>query len=104
MKPSKYRVVITDCDHGSIEEEKEEFDRIGAELILAQVKEEEDLIGICKEADGIINQYSLLTRKVLENLPKCKVGARKGGGVDSIDIKAATEFGIIVANVPDYCM
>ena len=104
MKPSKYRVVITDCDHGSIEEEKEEFDRIGAELILAQVKEEEDLIGICKEADGIINQYSLLTRKVLENLPKCKVVARYGVGVDSIDIKAATEFGIIVANVPDYCM
>lgn len=25
-------------------------------------------------------------------------------GVDSIDLKAATEFGIIVANVPDYCI
>jgi D-3-phosphoglycerate dehydrogenase len=104
MKQHPYQVVITDCDHGSIEEEKEEFGRIGAELILAQVKEEKDLIRACKEADGLINQYSLLTRNVLEQLPKCKVLARYGVGVDSIDLKAATDLGIIVANVPDYCM
>ena len=99
-----YQVIITDCDHGSIEEEKEEFDRIGAELILAQVEREEDLIQVCKEADGLINQYALLTRRVFENLPKCKVVSRYGVGVDSVDLKAATDFGIIVANVPDYCM
>jgi D-3-phosphoglycerate dehydrogenase len=45
-----------------------------------------------------------LTRKVLENLPKCKVVARYGVGVDSIDLRAASDLGIIVANVPDYCM
>jgi D-3-phosphoglycerate dehydrogenase len=104
MERHRYQVVITDCDHGSIEEEKEELGRIGAELILAQVKEEKDLIRTCKEADGLINQYSLLTRTVLEQLPKCKVLARYGVGIDSIDLKAATDLGIIVANVPDYCM
>jgi D-3-phosphoglycerate dehydrogenase len=103
MGQSLYRVVITDCDHGSIEEEKEEFGQIGAELILAQVQEEKGLIRACKEADGLINQYSPLTRSVLENLPKCKVVARYGVGVDSVDLKAATDLGIIVANVPDYC-
>ena len=46
MEKYGYRVVITDCDHGSIEEEKEEFGRIGAELMLAQVKEEEDVIRV----------------------------------------------------------
>jgi D-3-phosphoglycerate dehydrogenase len=30
--------------------------------------------------------------------------ARYGVGVDSIDLGAATDLGIIVANVPDYCM
>jgi D-3-phosphoglycerate dehydrogenase len=104
MKKSQYRVVITDCDHGSINEEKEEFGRIGAELILAQVKEEEDLIRTCKDADGLVNQYALLTRKVFEHLPNCKVVSRYGVGVDSVDLKAATDLGIIVANVPDYCM
>jgi D-3-phosphoglycerate dehydrogenase len=104
MKEHPYQVIITDCDHGSIEEEKEVFGQIGAELILAQVQKEEDLIRVCKEADGLINQYALLTRMVFENLPKCKVVSRYGVGVDSVDLKAATDFGIIVANVPDYCM
>lgn len=104
MEQHSYRVVITDCDHGSIEEEKEEFGRMGAELILAQVQEERDLIRVCREADGLLIQYALLTRNVLENLPKCKVVSRYGVGVDSVDLKAATDLGIIVANVPDYCM
>jgi D-3-phosphoglycerate dehydrogenase len=104
MKQYPHQVVITDCDHGSVEEEKEEFARLGAELVLAQVRGEEELIRACKDADGLLNQYALLTRRVLENLPKCKVVARYGVGVDSIDLKAATDLGIIVANVPDYCI
>jgi D-3-phosphoglycerate dehydrogenase / 2-oxoglutarate reductase len=99
-----WKVVISDCDHGSIDEEKEEISRIGAELVFAQVKQEEDLIRLCRDADGVLNQYSLMTRKVLEGLPKCKVIARYGIGVDSIDLRAATDLGIIVANVPDYCV
>ena len=104
MEQHRWKVVITDCDHGSIEEEKKESGRIGAELILAQVKEEDDLIRTCKDADGLINQYALLTRRVLERLPNCKVVSRYGVGVDPVDLKAATDSGIIVANVPDYCM
>jgi D-3-phosphoglycerate dehydrogenase len=104
MEHPSWKVVITDCDQGSIEEEKEEFARIGGELVFAQLKEEEELIHACKDADGLLNQYALLTRNVLEHLPKCKVISRYGVGVDSIDLKAATDLGIIVANVPDYCM
>ena len=104
MEKNKFKVVITDCDHGFIDEEKEAFERMGAELVLAQVKEEDDLIRVCKEADGLINQYARLTRRVLENLPKCKVISRYGVGLDPVDLRAATDFGIIVANVPDYCI
>ncbi len=99
-----YQVVITDCDHGSIDEEVEELSRVGAKVSLVQAQEEKELIQSCREADGLLNQYALLTRRVLENLPKCKVISRYGVGVDSIDLKAATDLGIIVANVPDYCM
>lgn len=103
MKNHPYQVIITDCDHGSIEEEREEFRRIGAELILAQVREEEEIIQTCKEADGLIIQYAPLTKRVIEALPYCKVISRYGVGVDSVDLQAATDYGIIVANVPDYC-
>ena len=98
-----WEVVITDCDHGFVEIEKEELDRIGAGMTLAQVRSEEDVIRVCGQADGLLNQYAPLTRAVLERLPKCKVIAKYGVGVDTVDLKAATDFGIIVTNVPDYC-
>jgi D-3-phosphoglycerate dehydrogenase len=104
MEKNKFKVVITECDHGSIEEEKTEFGRIGAELLFAQIKEEEELIRVCEDADGLLIQYAFFTREVLQQLPKCKVIARYGVGVDSIDLRAATDLGIIVANVPDYCV
>jgi D-3-phosphoglycerate dehydrogenase len=104
MEKSKFKVVITECDHGSIEEEKAEFGRIGADLIFAQIKGEEELIQVCKDADGLLIQYAPLTREVLQQLPKCKVIARYGVGVDSIDLRAAIDLGIVVANVPDYCV
>ncbi len=98
-----WEVVITDCDHGYVTLEQEEMDRIGARLTLAQLKTEADVIRVCGEADGLLNQYAPLTRAVLERLPKCKVIARYGVGADTIDLKAATDLGVIVANVPDYC-
>jgi D-3-phosphoglycerate dehydrogenase / 2-oxoglutarate reductase len=104
MAQPKWKVVITDCDHPDIEEEKKIFTRIGVELIWAQTKEEKEILLACKEADGLLNQYALMTRRVLENLPRCKVIARYGVGVDSIDLRAATDLGIVVANVPDYCI
>ena len=104
MAHPNWKVVITDCDHGDIEEEKRIFGQMGAELSWLQLKTEEDLIRECRDADGLLIQYAPSTRKVLEQLPRCKVLSRYGVGVDSIDLKAATDFGIIVANVPDYCV
>ena len=104
MAHPNWKVVITDCDHQDIEEEKKVFTQIGAELIWAQAKEEKEILRVCKDAEGLLNQYALMTRKVLEKLPQCKVIARYGVGIDSIDLHAATDLGIVVANVPDYCV
>ena len=102
MDCPRWKVVITDCDHLDIEEEKKVFAQIGADLVWARLKQEDELIQECRDADGLLNQYTLMTRKVLENLPSLKAIGRYGVGVDSIDLKAATDLGIIVANVPDY--
>ena len=37
-------------------------------------------------------------------MPKCRVIARLGAGTDKIDVAAATAAGIVVTNVPDFCM
>jgi D-3-phosphoglycerate dehydrogenase len=43
-----------------------------------------------------------MTRRVMQQLPRCKIIARYGVGVDTVDLRAAADLGIIVSNVPDY--
>jgi D-3-phosphoglycerate dehydrogenase len=43
----------------------------------------------------------ITSRKVIEGLARCRVISRHGVGVDSIDLNAATERGIMVCNLPN---
>jgi len=95
----KFKVVITDSDYGSHEIEEEVLSSIGADLVKFQCKTEDDIIRCCSDADGLLNQYAPITRRVIENLQRARIIVRYGVGVDNIDIKAATERGIFVANV-----
>ncbi|HER25370.1 MAG TPA: C-terminal binding protein [Candidatus Atribacteria bacterium] len=104
MSNKKFKIIITDCDHPSVEIEKKILSEINPELTLETCTTEEDVIAVASDADGIINQYAPFTRKVIKSLKCCKIIARYGVGVDNIDVEAATEHNIIVANVPDYCV
>lgn len=100
----KIKIIITDCDHPSVEIEKKILNELEPEFILATCRSEDEVIEIAGDADGIINQYAPFTPRVIESLQKCKVICRYGVGVDNIDLEAATKNKIIVANVPDYCV
>jgi len=100
----KYKVVITEAEYKSFELEKEELNKIAAEVVVGQCKTEDEIIKIAKDADGLLVQYASITRRVIESFQKCKVIARYGIGVDSIDLEAATEHGICIVNVPKYCI
>ncbi|WP_332691659.1 C-terminal binding protein [Halalkalibacter lacteus] len=104
MSKDTFKVVVTDFEYDSLAPEKEVLEKIGVEFVAVQCKTEEEVIEAAKDADGIINQYAPITRKVIENLTNCKVISRYGVGVNTIDVDAATEHGIIVGNVTDYCM
>lgn len=104
MPNKNFKVVITDCDHPSVEIERTILKKINSNPVLESCRTEDDVIQVAFDADAIINQYAPLTKKVIQSLQKCKVISRYGVGVDSIDLKAATENNIIVANVPDFCI
>lgn len=103
MRP-KWKVVVTDWEYADLRHEASVLSHPDIELVPAQCRTEEDVIAACRDADGIINQYAPISRQVIESLDKCKVVTRYGVGVNTIDLDAATERGICVANVPDYCM
>jgi D-3-phosphoglycerate dehydrogenase len=104
MSNKKFKIVITDCDHPSVDIEKKVLSTINSEPILESCRTEDDVIKVASDADAVINQYAPLTRRVIQSLKKCKIITRYGVGVDNINLKAATEHNIIVANVPDYCV
>jgi D-3-phosphoglycerate dehydrogenase len=77
------------------------FEGAGFELVEARVRTEDDMIELMRDADGAqVGVMPLTSRRVLENCPKLKVVSRFGVGVDSIDLDAATELGVLVCNVP----
>ena len=62
---------------------------------------EADTLALVGEVDGYICGDDLITRKVLEKaLPKLKVLSKYGIGVDKIDVKSCTEFGIPLLFTP----
>jgi D-3-phosphoglycerate dehydrogenase len=63
--------------------------------------DEDSLIENCQEADALAVIREPISRRVLSSLPKCRMVARMGIGVDVVDLEAATELGIQVTNVPD---
>jgi D-3-phosphoglycerate dehydrogenase len=57
-----------------------------------------------RDADAALCGSEPYTREVFANAPKLKVVVRYGIGVDTIDLEAATEYGVMVANFPDFCI
>ncbi len=97
------KVVITDFDFGDINVERDILEGIGAEVIGLQSKAQEDLFEAARDCAAMINQYARVGRETISRMQKCEVIARYGVGVDIVDVDAATERGILVTNVRDYC-
>ena len=73
----------------------------GFEVVVKEYPDENELIGLIKDADAlIVRSKPLVTRRVIEAAEKLKVIGRAGVGLDNIDIEAAKERGITVYNAP----
>jgi len=82
------------------------LDSLDATLVKGMWKTEEEIIAHAQDADAIIGVVSIqpFNRRLLTALPRCRVIAGLGIGYDKTDLEAATELGIAVTNVPDYCL
>ena len=103
MTERQFKVVVDKIWPATMVEEAEELSKVNAELVGVDCTTENEIIEAAKDADAILTVGAQITRRVMEALPKCKVIVRYGVGFDTIDVDAATDNGIIVANVPDFC-
>lgn len=104
MSSGKFKVVITDSYHPKLSFDQEEFQELDVDVVLEKCKTEDDVIKAAWDADALMVQHAKISRKVIQRLEKCRIIARYGVGFDNVDTVAATEHGIMVANVPDYCI
>ncbi|MDR7426193.1 MAG: C-terminal binding protein [Armatimonadota bacterium] len=100
----RWMVLVTDYVFPSLEVERAVLRAAGAELVAMQAGSEAELAEAVGNADGLLVCYAPVTRRVIERAQRCRVIARYGIGVDNVDVDAATERGIVVTNVPDYCI
>jgi D-3-phosphoglycerate dehydrogenase / 2-oxoglutarate reductase len=96
------KVLITDFDYADVELERHVLEGAGLELITAQCRTEEDVIEAGRGVSALLTQYAPITARVLAELPELRMVGRYGVGYDIVDVEAARERGVWVANVPDY--
>src|SRR5215831_15985991 len=100
----KAKVVLTDYVWESLDVEKKTLGGL-AELVPLQTKKPEEFLAQAQDCDALLNTYAgPITAEVMARMPRCRIIARYGIGVDTIDLDAATKAGIIVTNNPSYCI
>ena len=102
---SEFKVLITDYVWPTTEPEeavlREEAD---AEAVVAPDGSEETLLSLVGDVDAIMTCFAQVTPNVLKAAPNCVAVGRFGVGVDNIAVDTATEMGMAVTYVPDYCV
>ena len=101
---AKAKVVLTDYVWESVDVERKILGDLG-ELVPLQTKKPGEFLAQAADCDALLNTYAgPITAEAMAKMPKCRIIARYGIGVDTIDLDAATAAGIIVTNNPTYCI
>jgi D-3-phosphoglycerate dehydrogenase len=97
-------IVHADARPGSqLSEERLGMGDLDCDLVATEASSEDDLIANVRDADVVLVAAAHITRRVLGDLPRCRAVVRYGIGVDNVDLEAATDRGIVVAHVLDFC-
>lgn len=94
--------IVYAFDDFDMDVEKSVLSTLPHKLVPSHGLESAESRAVLREADALMVTLQRVTAEVLDAMPKCKLVSRLGVGLDSIDLKAAEERGVWVANVPDY--
>lgn len=98
---SDHVVVVADHNFENLEMERRAFEGIAR---VEELDAAADETAVLNRADAVLVRMRDLDADRIGQLDNCRVISRYGIGVDHIDVDAATEEGIFVANAPTYCI
>lgn len=99
-----FKVVHAEADHdAALPIERAVLAAAGAELVCAGTTDPHTIIAVAHDAEILLTEVTTITRHILEGLASCRAVVCYTIGLDHIDLHAATELGIIIANTPGFC-
>ena len=96
------KILITDYDFPDLELESALYHAAGVELVVAQCRTEDDVIKASEGCQGLLVQYAPINAKVFAARPEIRIVSRFGAGFDTVNTADARQFGVWLANSPDY--
>ena len=97
------RVVVVDGGYESYGIEQRILAPFGADVVVDPCQGDRARIKLATaEADAVLVRDSPIDAEAIASMRRCLIIARYGIGVDNVDLAAARERGVFVANVPDY--
>jgi D-3-phosphoglycerate dehydrogenase len=96
--------LVTDHAWPTLSVEREVLAGVDAELLVARRDDEEELVELAPSAEAILTNWRRIPPAALDAASRCLVVSRYGIGVDNIPVEHATRLGIIVTNVPEFCV
>jgi D-3-phosphoglycerate dehydrogenase / 2-oxoglutarate reductase len=97
-------VAVADSVFPNLDPARAVLSKIGADLCLAEKSTPEAILQVARDADAVLVTYAKISADMIRQMPRCRIIARFGIGVDNVDLAAATHAGIVVTRVPDYCI
>ena len=97
-------VAVTDSVFANLEPAYKILAKLNADIRLAKEPTPDAILEVAREADALLVTYANITSEIINELENCQVIGRFGIGVDNVDLDRATEAGIQVCYVPDYCL
>ena len=101
---ARFKVLLTDYAWADLDLERQALREADAELVVAEKTDAATLAELASDADAIMTNWAKVPEPVIAAGAKLRIVARLGIGLDNIDVEAATRRGIVVTNVPDYCL
>lgn len=80
------------------------LEEAGATLVCIDGNDNDSVLAGARDCDALLVVSAYLPAAVIGQLTRCRTIARLGAGTDRIDVEAATAHGIVVSNVPDFCL
>lgn len=102
MEEATRHVYVVGPGYRSYETEGAILAPFGVAAIETTSPEAPDFSAALARADAVLVREAKIDRSVIERLTRCKAIVRYGIGVDNVDLQAARERRIYVANTPGY--